>query len=103
MLPPRRSRLAAWLAWLPLLLAAVWLLHLAGHLGNRDEPPATSESCLICLHLADQQSSPVSASPLEPAPIGAFQVPSFKLALWRHEPAPWPRQGAPPSSQAMPL
>lgn len=97
-MPAFGRRRAPWLALLPLLLAAVWLLHLAAHLqgGGEDEEGPATEVCQVCLHLASQgaplppTNPPLAAPPASPVP------PSASTSIRRHSPAPLPRQGAPP-------
>ncbi len=91
-----RSPLARWLALLPLLLAALWLLHLAGHLQSGDEAGPAAESCLVCLHLAGQ-GAPLPATPQTLAVVAADFIPAIAgTPVQRHSPTPLPRQGAPP-------
>jgi len=94
--PAPRAPLARWLALLPLLLAAVWLLHLAGHLQSGDDAGPAAESCLVCLHLAGQ-GTPLPATPPALAVVAADLIPVIAgTPVQRHSPAPLPRQGAPP-------
>jgi len=90
-----RSRLARWLALLPLLLAVVWLLHLASHLQGEEAGPA-AESCLVCLHLAGDQTPLPSVPGTLPTTVGSYAPAFFVASPVYFSPALQPRQGAPP-------
>ena len=94
--PP--ARLVRWLALLPLLLAAVWLLHLASHLQGEEGAGPAAESCLVCLHLGGHATPLAATAAPMPLSLAAFEPAIARASRWRHLPTPLPRQGAPPRS-----